>query len=204
MLKVIFYPRPRILFKLKGISTRFDAAYAIIRVQKKGIGDYKMSYTFAQLKDEYRKPVIDIFNYYIENSFAAFPEEKVSYNFFDILLKATAGYPAIAVKAGDGEVVGFAFLRPYHSMPVFKRAAEATYFIKPEHTGKGIGRSILEYLTLEAEKIGVDTILACISSLNENSLNFHHRNGFQHSGTLYNIGRKFNRDFSVHLMQKIV
>ncbi|TEB06052.1 N-acyltransferase YncA [Pelotomaculum schinkii] len=163
-----------------------------------------MSYSFAPLNDEYRKPVIDIFNYYIENSFAAFPEQKLSYNYFDMLLNATAGYPAIVAETEDGEVIGFALLRPYHPMPVFKRVAEVTYFIKPEHTGKGIGRSMLEYLSVEAQKIGIDSILACISSLNENSLNFHHRNGFQHSGTLYNIGRKFNRDFSVHLMQKTI
>ncbi|TEB15863.1 N-acyltransferase YncA [Pelotomaculum sp. FP] len=163
-----------------------------------------MSYSFAPLNDEHRKPVIDIFNYYIENSFAAFPEQKLSYNYFDMLLNATAGYPAIVVEAENGEVIGFALLRPYHPIPVFKRVAEITYFIKPEHTGKGIGRSMLEYLSVEAQKIGIDSILACISSLNENSLNFHHRNGFQHSGTLYNIGRKFNRDFSVHLMQKTI
>lgn len=163
-----------------------------------------MSYSFIPLNEEHRKPVIDIYNYYIENSFAAFPEHKLSYSFFDMLLQATAGYPAIVVKAEHGEVVGFALLRPYHRLPAFKRVAEITYFIKPEYTGKGIGRSILEHFTEEAPKIGIDSILACISSLNENSLSFHYRNGFQLSGTLYNIGKKFNRDFSVHLMQKTV
>lgn len=164
-----------------------------------------MSYSFTPLTEEHRKPVIDIFNYYIENSFAAFPDQKLSYGFFDMILNATAGYPAIVVQAEDGEVVGFAFLRAYHPMPVFKRVAEATYFIKPEHTNKGLGRLMLEHLTEEAKKNGsIDSILASISSLNENSLNFHHRNGFQHSGTLYNIGRKFDRDFSVHFMQKTI
>ncbi len=163
-----------------------------------------MSYSFAPLTEEHREPVIDIFNYYIENSFAAFPEHKLSYSFFDMILKSTAGYPAIVVKADNEEVIGFAFLRPYHPIPVFKRVAEITYFIKKEHTGKGIGRSMLEYITEEAQKADIDSILACISSLNENSINFHHRNGFQPSGTLYHIGRKFNQDFSVHIMQKTI
>jgi phosphinothricin acetyltransferase len=161
-----------------------------------------MPYSFAPFNEEYRKPVIDIFNYYIENSFAAFPEQKLGYNFFDMLLNVTANYPAITVKTEDDEIIGFAFLRSYHPLPVFKRVAEITYFIKPEYRGQGIGRSILEYLTVEAQKIGIDSLVACISSLNGNSLNFHHRNGFQLSGTLYNIGRKFNRDFSVIIMQK--
>jgi phosphinothricin acetyltransferase len=163
-----------------------------------------MEYKFRKVTENDGKQVIDIFNYYIENSFAAFPEQKLGYNFFDMMLNGTADYPAITVKTKDGEVIGFAFLRPYHPLPVFKRVAEITYFIKPEYTGKGLGRSILEHFTEEAPKIGIDSILACISSLNENSLNFHYRNGFQLSGTLYNIGKKFNRDFSVHLMQKTI
>jgi phosphinothricin acetyltransferase len=40
-------------------------------------------------------PVIDIFNTYIENSFAAYPEAKVRYDFYDRLLEITKGYPTL-------------------------------------------------------------------------------------------------------------
>ena len=32
-----------------------------------------------------REAVVDLFNYYVENSFAAFPQEKVPYAFFDVV-----------------------------------------------------------------------------------------------------------------------
>ena len=40
-----------------------------------------MDYHFEPLTARDRKPVIDAFNYYIENSFAAYPEEKMYYDF---------------------------------------------------------------------------------------------------------------------------
>ncbi|MHB8052899.1 MAG: hypothetical protein ACYDEZ_06390 [Methanoregula sp.] len=39
-------------------------------------------FTFSPITDTDREPIIDLFNYYIEHSFAAYPEEKVPYDFF--------------------------------------------------------------------------------------------------------------------------
>ncbi len=163
-----------------------------------------MGYGFEKLADKHRNPVIDIFNYYIENGFAAYPESKVGYDFFDMFLYMTRGYPAIAVKSDSGDIVGFAFLRAYHPMEAFKRTAEISYFILPEHTGKGIGKAILAYFVEEAKKLGIDSILADISSLNQSSINFHSKNGFRECGRLKKVGRKFGKDFDVVWMQKTV
>ena len=73
-----------------------------------------MTYTFSNISEEDRKPVIDIFNYYIENSFAAYLEKKVAYDFFDIFLTLFKGYPSIKAKDSDGRLVGFSFLRAHH------------------------------------------------------------------------------------------
>ena len=62
-----------------------------------------MNVHLEPLAPENRKPVIDIFNYYIENNFAAYPDQKVSYDFFDILLKTGEEYPAVVTKEDTGE-----------------------------------------------------------------------------------------------------
>lgn len=49
-----------------------------------------MDMRFEKLDEAHRVPVIDIFNHYIENSFAAYLEQKVSYDFFSMILGATA------------------------------------------------------------------------------------------------------------------
>lgn len=163
-------------------------------------------FQFERLSEADRKPVIDIFNYYyyIENSIAAYPENKVDYALYDMLLNMARGYPAVALKAEDGEIIGFGFLHPYNPFPTFKQASEITYFIKPEHTGKGIGSEMLEYFIQEARKMKIDSILASISSLNERSIKFHAKHGFVECGRFCRIGRKFSRDFDVVWMQRVI
>ena len=123
-----------------------------------------MKYRLEPISLDDREAVIDIFNYYVENSFAAFPEERVSYEFFDMLMKISEGYPRIVVKDEDGTVVGFGMLRAHNPMKTFSRVAEITYFVRPEHTGKGIGQSMLNYLIDEGRKRNIASILAGISS----------------------------------------
>jgi len=149
-----------------------------------------------------RKPVIDIFNYYIENSFAAYPEHKVSYDFFDLLLKMSEGYPAMVVKDENREVVGFGMLHAYHPLPVFSKTAEISYFIKPDWINKGIGERILRHLTQKAEEKGITSLLASISSLNKLSLHFHKKNGFKECGRFEKIAEKKGQVFDVVYMQK--
>ena len=77
-----------------------------------------MKIRFGKMAEGDREAVIDLFNYYIENSFAAYPEETVPYGFFDRFLKLTAGYPTVTVRdeENSGRFVGFAFLRPIHPL----------------------------------------------------------------------------------------
>lgn len=163
-----------------------------------------MEFTIAPIVEEDRKPIIDIFNYYIANSFAAYPEAEVSYETFDVFLQMTRGYPTATVKDGNGEVLGFGFLRVHNPMPVFSETAEVTYFISEEYTGKGIGKSLLNYFEEEGKKKGFKNILASISSLNPGSINFHKKNGFTQCGCFKNIGKKNGRLFDTVWMQKIL
>lgn len=148
--------------------------------------------------------IIDIFNHYVENSFAAYPERKVPYEFFELFLNMAQGYPFLVAKDGEGTVLGFGLLRPHSPMPAFSRTAEITYFLAPEHTGKGVGGKILDRLLAVAVEKGITTILASISSLNEPSLAFHKKHGFVECGRFVGIGRKNGREFDVVWMQRTV
>jgi L-amino acid N-acyltransferase YncA len=167
---------------------------------------FVMYYEFEKISEEHRKSVVDIFNYFIENGYAAYPEEKVPYEFFDMLLKIAQEYPAIVVtdNAGRDKIIGFAFMRPYHPMKAFKRTAEVSYFLLPEFTRRGIGKTIIEFFIMEAKKINIDTLLADISSLNEQSIKFHEKMGFSHCGRFQRVGRKFEKNFDVIWMQKLL
>lgn len=75
-------------------------------------------YEFNLLSEADRIPVVDIFNYYIENSFAAYHETTVSYDYFDRFLQMVGGYPAITVRNPSG-IIGFsiyASVSPYRDL----------------------------------------------------------------------------------------
>ena len=100
-----------------------------------------MKIEFQPLTEKHKFAVIDIFNYFIKNSYAAYPEEPVHYEFFTLFQQIAQRFPAIAIvdmEQGD-DVVGFAFMRPFHQSKTFRRTAELSYFLLPEYTRKGIG-----------------------------------------------------------------
>ncbi len=156
---------------------------------------------FENLDASHRKEVMDIFNYYVENSFSAYPEKKLHYEFFNKFLEMTKGYPAYTIKTNN-KIVGFCFIRAYNPFPVFNETAEITYFIDKDFSGKGIGKLALAKLEEEAEKIGVKTILASITSENIDSLNFHKKHGFTECGKFTEAGRKFGKSFDIIWMVK--
>jgi phosphinothricin acetyltransferase len=158
------------------------------------------SYKFRPLKSDDRKPVIDIYNYFIRKSFAAYPSETVEYAYYNHFLHLIGDYPSYKILSNDDTIIGFAFLHPYRPIKTFHETAEITYFILPEYTRSGIGGRVLESLISDAHNRGISKILASISSLNEQSLEFHKKHSFTECGRLPLIGKKFGRSFDVVYM----
>jgi phosphinothricin acetyltransferase len=156
---------------------------------------------FEKLSDDHRSSVIDIFNFYIENDFSAYPEEKLKYDYYDNFLSISKNYPAFAIKVND-KVVGFCFINSYNPLSSFKETAQITYFIDKDFKGKGIGKMALNRLEVEAKKYGIKNILANIASVNEESLAFHSKNGFVKCGEFENIIKKKDIEFNIIWMQK--
>ena len=162
-----------------------------------------MTYRLEPMTGAHRRPAIDLYNHYVRSSFAAYPEEEAPYEIFDRFLAMARGYPAyVALVERTGEVAGFAFLHAYHPAATFKRTAELTIFLGPDHTRQGLGSLFLERLEAEARRLGVDTLLANVSSRNEASLRFHQARGFVECGRFREIGRKHGQDFDVVWFEK--
>lgn len=163
-----------------------------------------MDYSMSPISNEDRESIMDIFNHYVENSFAAYPETKLPYEAFDMFLQMSQDYPTTKVTDKNGRVIGFGLLRSHNPMPAFAKTAEITYFIHPDHTGKGLGTTLLSLLETAGMKKGITNILANISSLNPRSIDFHKKNGFIECGRFKNIGKKKGRLFDTVWMQKML
>ncbi|MFH0824826.1 MAG: N-acetyltransferase family protein [Pseudomonadota bacterium] len=148
--------------------------------------------------------VVAVFNYYVENGFAALTEEKMDEDFFGLLRAVTRGPSFYVAAADDGRIVGFGLLKVFNPDAVFDRTGEVAYFVLPDHTGNGLGFRLLEVLKQDALAYGEDTLLARISSLNPPSIRFHERSGFVECGRFRNAGKKKGRNFDLIWMQRFI
>lgn len=159
---------------------------------------------YAQIRNNDGPEIIDLFNYYILHSDAAFPEIPVENVFFEVILQVISRYPSLTVRNENGDLIGFGFLKPHNPFPGFSHTAEISYFIQPEWTGYGIGAELLQRLIEESKNYGISRILAEVSSKNDLSLHFHRKWGFCECGRFPGVGRK-NGDFfdTVWMMKQI-
>ena len=163
-----------------------------------------MDCSIAPIVNEDRQAIMDIFNHYVENSYAAYPEKKLPYEAFEMLLQRSGDLPTGALRDGAGNIVGFGMLRPHSPAPTFSHTAEVTYFLHPSHRRKGLGRRLLSYFEKWAAENGISNFLVHISSLNSASMRFHQKNGFVECGRFLKVGKKQGKEFDTVWMQKIL
>ncbi|MBN1279136.1 MAG: GNAT family N-acetyltransferase [Chlorobium sp.] len=163
-----------------------------------------MHIVLESLADSDGPEILDIFNYYAENSFAAYSLQPLPDEMACMFLDLSNGYPAVIARDESGTAVGFGLLRPFSPMPAFAATAEITLFLRNGYTGHGIGKVILSHLIEQATEIGLVSVLASISSLNEGSLRFHLRNGFQECGRFREAGEKLGKRFDVVYCQRMM
>ncbi|HWQ65777.1 MAG TPA: GNAT family N-acetyltransferase [Methanospirillum sp.] len=158
--------------------------------------------TFSSISREDGPELIDIFNQYIQDSDAAFPEHPVPTAFFEMMRPILDTHPSVSVRDPAGLLIGFGMLKPHNPMPVFSHCREITYFVRPEWTGRGIGSDMLTYLTDKARAAGITCILAEISGKNEGSIKFHQKSGFRECGRFSRVGKRKGEFFDTVWMQK--
>jgi phosphinothricin acetyltransferase len=161
-----------------------------------------VDFTIRPVGESDWRAVTAVFNFFVVNSLAAYPDQPVSGDVFKEKHLAHPGYPFVVAEI-DGEIAGFAYLAPFHHASTMKKSATLTYFIDPEHTGKGLGTRFLDELMEGGRRLGITNFLAHISSANEGSIRFHARHGFVECGRFLKIGAKAGQPFDMEWMQRI-
>ena len=100
-------------------------------------------------------------------------------------------------------VRGYAYAAPFHHRPAYRFALEVSVYVSTAHQGLGIGGLLLARIIETAGHRGFRHIIAVIGdSANEGSIGLHKSFGFEHAGTLKNIGFKHDKWLDVVYMQK--
>jgi phosphinothricin acetyltransferase len=96
----------------------------------------------------------------------------------------------ILVARVEGHVVGWACLTEWSDRPAYNGTAETSFYVAEAHLGQGIGRALKQAVIAEARRLGYHVLNDSV--------------GFEHVGTLKEVGRKFGKLLDVHIMQMIL
>jgi phosphinothricin acetyltransferase len=113
-----------------------------------------------------------------------------------------AGFPYLVAVDG-GQVVGYAYATHFRTRAAYRYTVEDSVYVAPDAMGRGVGKALLNELCTRCTALGLRQMLAVIGDAdNAGSIGVHRACGFEHSGVLRAVGRKFDRWVDVVLMQR--
>ena len=150
-----------------------------------------------------QQAIMEIYNEAVENTTATFDTEKRSIvNQMEWFRKHKHNHPVI-VGEENGMIKGWASLSPWSDRKAYDGTVEVSVYVHHEHRGKGIGKKLLEIITLEGKRVKNHMIISRISAGNEISIHIHEQLGYRHIGVMKEAGIKFGRLIDVNMMQYI-
>jgi len=150
--------------------------------------------------------VLDIYNHYVEHSHVTFDVEPIPREQAQAKLSvfADSGPHRLLVAETDGAVVGYACSMPFRPKPAYSTSVETGVYIRPGHTGRGIGNGLYTPLLKALEKEDVHRAYAVIVLPNPASLRLHEHCGFRQVATLQEVGRKFGKYWDITWYERSV
>ena len=122
------------------------------------------------------------------------------------LRKAPMPAAALVCPISDfSRIMGFAYATQYRERAAYEKTFEVSVYSAPTTMHQGIGTMMLTDVLNTLRTDGVREALAFIGdSYNAASIGLHKKLGFQHVGTLPNVGEKFGRLLDVVVMQRSI
>ncbi len=164
----------------------------------------------ARLDDAER--LVEIYDYYVENTAITFEYETPSISEFRSRMEHTMEkYPYIVIEK-DGKVLGYAYAGAFAGgRAAYDWSCELTVYLDHEAQKCGYGGKIYTALEEKLKRMGIQNLYACIACtdtedeyLNNNSAEFHSHLGFNEVGRFRQCGYKFGRWYDMIWMEKII
>lgn len=145
----------------------------------------------------------EIYNDAVLNTTATFDTDtRNALKMLDWYAQHDAKHPVIVAET-KGEVAGWASLSRWSDKRAYDSTAEVSVYVKKEFRSMGIGKKLIEVITLEGKKAGLHNLLARITQGNEVSIHLFESFGYTLFGTMKEAGTKFGKYHDVHFLQKI-
>lgn len=104
----------------------------------------------------------------------------------------------------DGEVVGFGSYGQFREKIGYQYTVEHSVYVVDHVIGKGVGSKLLTELIRLAKEQGYHVMIGAIDADNAGSISFHEKFGFVTTGTIREVGYKFDHWLDLVFMQLIL
>jgi phosphinothricin acetyltransferase len=148
--------------------------------------------------------IVRIYNYYIEHSHATFDVAP-----FSVGARAPwfaqftqSGPYQLLVAAKEDEVLGFCCSTRFRNRQAYEVSIETTAYVVPEFHGQGIGNKLYETLFAQLAGVGLHGAYAGVTLPNDASVSLYEQLGFRRIGVFDEVGRKFDKYWSVAWFEK--
>ncbi|MEY2656987.1 MAG: hypothetical protein RL442_1266 [Pseudomonadota bacterium] len=150
--------------------------------------------------------ILAIFNEAIVNSTALYdyqprPLESMK-AWFDT--KQQGNFPVIGLEDSQGQLLAFGSYGTFRAWPAYKYTAEHSVYVHHDHRGRGLGLEVMRALIESARQRDLHALVGGIDATNTASIALHQRLGFQHVGTLPQVGFKLGRWLDLALYQLLL
>ena len=113
------------------------------------------------------------------------------------------GLPYLVAVSAAGEIAGYAYAGPFKRRAAYAHTIEDSLYLHPEHTGRGLGKRLLQVLIERCEALGHRQMVAVIGGAdNHASVGVHTACGFESAGQFHAAGWKFDHWVDILFMQR--
>lgn len=134
-----------------------------------------------------------IYDEQVRTGISTFDLEPPPVSYWEHHLTSTEPGDHFLVADDKGDVVGFAYSSAYRPRPGYRLTREVSVYLSEQARGHGLGRRLYGDLLERVRADGIHVALALVALPNPASVALHEACGFQHLGTMREVGRKFDR-----------
>ena len=149
--------------------------------------------TIRPATEEDLDAVAAIYDEQVRTGISTFDLEPPAPSYWHHHLDATQPGDHFLVAADADEVVGFAYSSVYRPRPGYRLTRETSVYLAAQARGQGLGRRLYDDLLTLVAADGMHVALALVALPNPASVALHEACGFEHLGTMREVGRKFDR-----------
>lgn len=137
--------------------------------------------------------ICDIYNHFVLHSVVTFEEIPVTpAEMQQRITDVQAKYHWLVWEEG-GAVIGYAYAGQWKVRAAYRHTVEASVYLLPGHTGKGIGKKLYGALTEQLREKNIHAVIGGVALPNDASIRLHESMGFRKIGQFMEVGWKFNR-----------